>query len=622
MQTPGEVAMAKMPISSDSHITEPPNCYIDHIEQKYKDTAPRVVNDARRGEVYVIDGIDIAIPMGLIAAAGKDPSQLSTKGAAFADLHRGGWDPKARAADQDVDGVGAEIIFPSVGMMLANHPDLAYKRACFDAYNRWLQGFCEGLPNRLFGMPQLAMETPEAGIADLVKAKAMGFKGVMMPGRPGHEDYHHRDYDAFYEAAVDLELPICFHILTSGKDEMRNYRGPKINGFLSIIRGNQDIIGTFVFGGVFQRHPKLKLVCVEADAGWAPHYMYRMDHAYKRHRYWMKCEELERLPSDYFRENVYMTFQDDWTAFQHRADMNIERLMWANDFPHSDATWPHSQELLAKHTAGMTEWERDRILHEDLNRRDRHDHPHRHGEHGAGALVGPAVRPVVGPAVGPVVGPAVGPIAQQMERADRADHQRRGQVGGQHHVHEPVGEGRVEDDRPPVQRHELARLVDVEPGRRLHPGIDRENPEGRDHGADRYHDRGREMQSAADALHAEQHDAEEAGLQEEGGQHLVGHERPEHRPGPVGKHRPVGAELVGHDHAGHHAHAEGEREDLQPVLEQGQIDGAAGAQPQPFEHGEIAGQPDRERREHDVERHREGELHPGQQDGVHVREHR
>jgi predicted TIM-barrel fold metal-dependent hydrolase len=177
----------------------------------------------------------------------------------------------------------------------------------------------------------------------------MGFKGVMLVGQPGHEDYHHPDYDPFFEAVVDMGMPICFHILTSGKDEMRTYRGPKINGFQSIIRGNQDIIGTFIFGGVFERHPKLKLVCVEADAGWAPHFMYRMDHAYKYHRYWMKCDELDRLPSEYFKENVYMTFQDDWTAFQLRDFMNVERLMWA------------------EHTADMSEWECDRILHDNVS---------------------------------------------------------------------------------------------------------------------------------------------------------------------------------------------------------------------------------------------------------------
>ncbi len=83
-----------------------------------------------------------------------------------------------------------------------------------------------------------------------------------------------------------MKMPLSFHILTSSGDNFKT-RGPKINGFMSIIRGCQDIIGTFIFGGVFERFPKLKVVCVEADAGWVPHYMYRMDHAYDRHRYWL-----------------------------------------------------------------------------------------------------------------------------------------------------------------------------------------------------------------------------------------------------------------------------------------------------------------------------------------------
>jgi predicted TIM-barrel fold metal-dependent hydrolase len=81
----------------------------------------------------------------------------------------------------------------------------------------------------------------------------------------------------------------------------------------------------------------------------------------------MKCDELDRLPSEYFKENVYMTFQDDWTAFQLRDFMNVERLMWANDFPHSDSTWPNSQALLAEHTADMSELECDRILHDNVS---------------------------------------------------------------------------------------------------------------------------------------------------------------------------------------------------------------------------------------------------------------
>ena len=111
-------------------------------------------------------------------------------------------------------------------------------------------------------------------------------------------------------------MPLSFHILTSRRTRAST-RGPKLNSFLSIIRGNQDIIGMFIFGGVFERHPQLKIVCVEADAGWVPHYMYRMDHAYKRHRNWLDRRARSRKPpSEYFREHIYTTFQDDWVAFR------------------------------------------------------------------------------------------------------------------------------------------------------------------------------------------------------------------------------------------------------------------------------------------------------------------
>ncbi len=43
--------------------------------------------------------------------------------------------------------------------------------------------------------------------------------------------------------------------------------------------------------------------------------------------------------------------------------MNVERLMWANDFPHSDATWPDSQALLAEHAGSLSAHARERILY-------------------------------------------------------------------------------------------------------------------------------------------------------------------------------------------------------------------------------------------------------------------
>lgn len=358
--------MNKPIISADSHVCEPPHVFADRIDKKFLDRAPRLVHDEKRGDLIVVDGSKRPIPLSLISAAGKKPEELSSRGAVLENLHRGGWEPQARLKDQDTDGVSAEVIYPSVGMEICGLEDLDYKKACMDAYNLWLAEFCAAAPDRLIGQGQTAMRTPEEGIEDVRKLKEMGLKGVMLPGFPGVEDYDSTIYDPFWEAVVDMEMPPSFHILTSREDLRLLNRGSKLGSFLNIIRGNQDIMSMLVFGGVFMRHPKLKIVCVEADAGWAPHFMYRMDHAYKRHRHWMREADLERLPSEYFREHIYLTFQDDYSAFQVKEHLNMARIMWANDYPHSDSTWPWSQDVIAEHMAGLTGTEKEMVLHDNV----------------------------------------------------------------------------------------------------------------------------------------------------------------------------------------------------------------------------------------------------------------
>jgi predicted TIM-barrel fold metal-dependent hydrolase len=348
-------------ISADSHITEHPNTYLDHIDAKFKDRAPVMKSVGDKGDFFFIDGMSKPVPMGLVAAAGKPPEEIRITGSRFEDLHRGGWDPEARMADQKRDGVAAEVIYPTVGMVLCNHEDFDYKHACFEAYNRWIAEYCGAHPDRLLGCGQTAMRSVEDGIRDLEAIHALGLRGVMMPGDPAVEDYDSPVYDPVWQKAVELGLPLSFHILTTR--ETAPTRGPKMNGFLSIIRGCQDIMGTLILGGVFERNPELKVVCVEADAGWVPHYMYRMDHAYKRHRNWLPAgQALSKLPSEYFSEHIYTTFQDDWVAFKSANMINWRRLLWANDFPHSDSTWPWSQDMLAEHGNELSAEQRQAIL--------------------------------------------------------------------------------------------------------------------------------------------------------------------------------------------------------------------------------------------------------------------
>ncbi len=130
-------------ISADSHITEPPNTYIDYIDPAYRDRAPKMIDHEKLGDVFVDRrhvAADLARRPRPRPASGPRRSgrtaRTSTSSIAAAGI------PSARLADQDRDGVAAEIIYPTVGMILCNHPDLDYKRACFEAYNRWIAEYC------------------------------------------------------------------------------------------------------------------------------------------------------------------------------------------------------------------------------------------------------------------------------------------------------------------------------------------------------------------------------------------------------------------------------------------------------------------------------------------------
>ncbi len=102
--------MSKPCISADSHITEPPNCYIDYIDPKYRDIAPKIVRHETKGDLFIIDGMKKPLGIGLAAAAGKKPEDLAAWGATFESLHRGGWDPKFRLADQDQGPANGKVV--------------------------------------------------------------------------------------------------------------------------------------------------------------------------------------------------------------------------------------------------------------------------------------------------------------------------------------------------------------------------------------------------------------------------------------------------------------------------------------------------------------------------------
>ena len=355
-------------ISADGHVCEPANCYTDFIDPKFRDRAPHIKEMDDGTEAFIVPGMRKPIQLGFVDGAGFGPKERNkrAKTMRFSDVRTGAYNGKDRVAFMDEDGLAAELIYASIGMGITMHRDSEYKDACMKAYNRWLAGMCSDAPDRIFGLAQTAVLGVDAAIEDFTWAKENGFVGMMMPGDPIHEDFDHTDYDALWQCATDLDMPICFHILTSRAGSLdAKTRGHAINNFLGIMRAIQDIVGMMTLGGVFERNPGLKMIVAESDVGWLPHYMYRMDHAAKINIEGGILPGLTKLPSEYIRSNVWATFQDDMTAYHSLYQLDVEHLLWASDFPHTDSTWPRSRQLIAEQAAHLNEAQHQAIFRDN-----------------------------------------------------------------------------------------------------------------------------------------------------------------------------------------------------------------------------------------------------------------
>ena len=123
-----------------------------------------------------------------------------------------------------------------------------------------------------------------------------------------------------------------------------------------------------IFAGVFERNPKLQVGSVEHEISWAPHWLRNMDYTYEERPQYIPFKSKERmLPSDYWRRNMFGVFTEDDIGVRCRDVIGIDNMMWGNDYPHSESTWPRSMELLDRHTKGILgEDERNLIVHDNL----------------------------------------------------------------------------------------------------------------------------------------------------------------------------------------------------------------------------------------------------------------
>ena len=168
-------------ISSDSHVMEPPNLWVDRMDPKYGDRVPHLVQGDSYDHWYC-DNQNVGI-LGVLSQAGlrySRPQDITMEGR-FADVPPGGYDPHAIH-------VQADVLYPSIGLTLYGVPDPQLMRAVFSAYNDWLADFCKPYPNRLKGIAMIMLDDDvEAGIKEMERAARMGLCGAMISvyPRPG-----------------------------------------------------------------------------------------------------------------------------------------------------------------------------------------------------------------------------------------------------------------------------------------------------------------------------------------------------------------------------------------------------------------------------------------------------
>ena len=96
---------------------------------------------------------------------------------------------------------------------------------------------------------------------------------------------------------------------------------------------------------------------------WIPHWLKQMDFTYVErpvlHQGWKSKEGM--LPSDYWQRNMFVEFMEDDIGLQLRHIIGVDNMIWGNDFPHSESTWPHSMEFLDRALGDATEEERRKI---------------------------------------------------------------------------------------------------------------------------------------------------------------------------------------------------------------------------------------------------------------------
>jgi predicted TIM-barrel fold metal-dependent hydrolase len=363
-------------ISVDDHIDlpyVPGDLWERRLPAHLRERGPHVVELADGTSAWRCDGDD----WGRWAGGKKDNVKRSYQTA----LERAGLDEEGvlrptiaslRLLDMDSDGIEATVMYGPVAALSVADAEL--RLAVYRAYNDWLGEFCADDPKRLIGVAMLPAEDAAGSTDELRRLADRGeVKQVSMHIARVTSPIYDDEWLPFWDAIEESGIIASFHlVLTKAMMTGLNDRAWRIfetskefiNQFLDPIVG---MLGR----GVLERRPNVRLVLAESGLGWPPWVVQEMDYRYRRllsmGSYWDERGGigLTMPPSEVFRRQVWVTFQDDQIGLDILRHFGDDKVMWACDYPHPDSTFPDSREVIERLMTDVPEDAQRRILRDN-----------------------------------------------------------------------------------------------------------------------------------------------------------------------------------------------------------------------------------------------------------------
>lgn len=318
-------------VSAESYLTEPADLWQRALPAPWRDRGPRVTRGAQ-GDQFEIDGapprpLDLPAPLTQLSRIGVDLGS-GYEECRYAPTPQD-QDGAARLAWQRAAGLAAEVLYPTLGLLITTSPNAQLQQLSCRVYNDWLAAFCAADPKRLKGMALLPARAEMAEIvAEIEHAAALGLAGVVLPARHAVTPYNMPAWDAAW-AALQAHRLVCVAHLGPEEGAALSPSGPGAGGIL-LSTGKYELnefLQMIVWGGAAQRFPGLRFGLVGSGAGWLATQINLMDHWWHDHKGWLE-PRLARAPSHFWHEQGFATMRNDTAGLATREIIGTRNLLW------------------------------------------------------------------------------------------------------------------------------------------------------------------------------------------------------------------------------------------------------------------------------------------------------